>query len=109
MTENEKPVNTHWLVGVAGMDEEVLVYAAYVQHQPAISGTVQTFSGGTPVGPVMAVFKNAEHKIVFEAQAVAVTYVRRADVTGKVDRNADPGQLASLKTELREAGGGPVG
>ena len=57
---------------------------------------------GDPREPVMATFKNADHKIVFQAQAAALVYVRHADVTGKVDLNAAPGQVRDMQAELAQ-------
>lgn len=108
MPENEKPVNIHWLVRVAGCDEELLVYAAYVQyhHATTVGATVHAIGGHSE--PLLATFKNADHKVVFESPAAAVVYVRRADVTDKVDRNASPGQLRDMKDGLAEAAGEPA-
>ncbi len=97
--DNEKLANAHWLVRVAGCDEEVAVYAAYVQTNVATHGdTIHTLSGGSDFQ--VTSLKNADHKIVFQAPAHAVVYVRRADVTGKVDRNAAPAQIRDLQAKL---------
>jgi hypothetical protein len=106
MPENEKPVNIHWLVRVAGCDEELLVYAAYVQYNVAGSATATVHAIGGRDEPFLATFKNADHKVVFQAPAAAVAYVRRADVTDKVDRNATPNQLRDMKDGLAAAAAG---
>lgn len=99
--ENERPANTHWLVRVAGCDEEIAVYAAYVQTNVAAHGDTIHSVGGSDFQ--VTSLKNADHKIVFQAPAMAVAYVRRADVTGKVDRNAPPAQVRDLQKELAGA------
>ena len=50
MPENEKPVNIHWLVRVAGCDEELLVYAAYVQYHDASVPTKTTLRTASDAG-----------------------------------------------------------
>lgn len=104
MPENEKPVNIHWLVRVAGCDEELLVYAAYVQYHDASVPTKTTLRTASD-DVVLTTFKNADHKVVFQALAAAVVYVRRADVTAKVDRDAPPGQIRDLKDGIVAAAG----
>lgn len=74
MPENEKLVNTHWLVGIAGAAEPLVVWAAYIHQQ-----TVHDIrSGALPV-----VLKDADHKIVFQGH---VQYVRRAQPGMALDR-----------------------
>ena len=99
--ENEELANAHWLVRVAGCDEEIAVYAAYVQTNVAVQGDTIHSIGGSDFQ--VTSLKNTDHKIVFQAPAMAVAYVRRADVTGKVDRNAPPTQISDLQKELAGA------
>lgn len=103
--ENEKPVNVHWLVRVAGCDEELLVYAAYAVYHPA-TDPASVHAIGEHREHLLATFKNADHKVVFQTPAAAVAYVRRADVTGKVDKSATPNQFRELKDELSKAAEG---
>ena len=100
MPEDEKLINTHWLLSVAGQEEEILVYAAYPVYHSAAS-TKQAASSVD--APALISLRDAAHKVVFQAPAMAVAYMRRADVTGKVDKNASPNQVRDLKETLREA------
>jgi hypothetical protein len=85
---DEKFTDTHWYVGVTGREEELLVYAAY-----------SVYDSTSPLISLCT----ADHKAVFQAPVLTVTYMRRADVTRKVDRNAPPNQVRDL-----EAGVGPL-
>ena len=83
MPENEQLLNTSWLVGVVGHDEELLIHAAYVVYHNATSG-----SAARPGDLIMATLKNEAHKAVFQVPAAMLAYVRRADITARVDRDA---------------------
>ena len=75
MPENEKPVNIHWLVGVPGVAEPLVVWAAYVQTHHAANLTTTGYHQGADL--IMTTLKDADHKIVFQAPAMALNYVRR--------------------------------
>jgi hypothetical protein len=100
MPENGKnSVNTHWYIGIAGRDEELLVYAAYPDyHRGATSASTATIRWADE--PANVSLWTADGKIVFQAQAAAVAYMRQADATRKIDRNATPNQVHDLKEEL---------
>ena len=85
MPENEKPVNTHWLVGIAGVADPLVVWAAYI-YQPS-APTVHTIPAQGAAAPV--VLKDADHKVVFQGASGHVQYVRR--VQPGMARNAETG------------------
>jgi hypothetical protein len=76
MPENEEAVDVRWLVRVAGCDEDLLVDAARVVYHPATS-TATVHAIGESREHLLVTFKNADHEIVFQAQATAVVYMLR--------------------------------
>lgn len=83
MPENEKPVNTHWLIGIAGIADPLLVWAAYISHA---EDWQKAEGAGAVTGPV--ILKDASHKIVFRGSEREVQYVRRVQ----------PGMARNLET-----------
>ena len=81
MPENEKAVNVHWLVGIAGTAEPQVVYAAYI-NRPEDWSTAEGV--GAITGPV--ILKDANHKVVFRGSERDVQYVRRAQPGMALDR-----------------------
>jgi hypothetical protein len=101
--DGEKFVNTHWHIGIAGREEELLAYAAYPDyHHGATSAGGRTIGRGDD--PVNVSLWTADGRIVFQAPVAAIAYMRRADATRKVDRNAPPGQVRDMQAELEESG-----
>jgi hypothetical protein len=100
---DEKFVNTHWCIGITGRDEELLVYAAYPDYHHGA-----TFASATTVTwanePTRVSLWTADGRLAFQAPVASVAYMRRADATGKIDRNATPLQVRDLQAELEEPG-----
>lgn len=89
MSDNEKPVNIHWLVGVPGRDDPLVVWAAYI-YQPTVQGS------GDPV-----VLKDANHKVVFQGHAQYVVRYQagiKQDADGRWSPPADEAQPYSQIT-----------
>ena len=94
-----KLINTYWHIGITGRDEELLAYAAYPDYHRSLATSRHTVTQADD--PVMVSLWDAGGQIVFQAPVAAVAYMRRADATRKIDRNATPNQICWLKDELR--------
>jgi hypothetical protein len=99
--DGEELVNTHWHIGIAGRDEELLAYAAYLDCHRGMAVSRHIISQAHD--PVMVSLWDAGSRIVFQAPIAAIAYMRRADATRKIDRNAPPSQVRDLGDELRRA------
>lgn len=97
---DEKAVDACWHIGITGREEELLAYGTH----PDYHDVTTTHTIGRTDGPVVISLWNAAGQIVFQAPAAALAYMRRADVTRKVDQNATPNQVRDLRAELAAAG-----
>jgi hypothetical protein len=100
---DEEFVDAHWCIGIAGRDEELLVYAAYPDYHHGA-----TFAGATTVTwanePTRVSLWTADGRLAFQAPVASVAYMRRADATGKIGRDATPLQVRDMQAELEEPG-----
>jgi hypothetical protein len=107
MPENsEAPANADWLVGIPGREHELPIRAAYI--------ATNTADAKDLTGSARVTLKDAEHKIVFQAPAGAVLYVRRDHYAAASEPptamiplpegvSVTPGQLRDLQASVNEA------
>jgi hypothetical protein len=106
--KNEDLVNIWWLVSTYGPQEEIAIWAAYIQQHTALDRATPQ-QGGDDL--IMTTLKDADHKIVFSAPARTLNYVRRAQpaaagvifVPLRKDLSVTLAQIRAVQNALNEA------